>query len=124
MTRRAGVFACGALTVVLLAACGSDSVAPYSQPTGPAVKTLAVEAENFAFIPDTLTSPAGIVQVDLTSTAGLHNFVLEGVPQFQVEATSGSSSSGKVKLKPGKYTFYCNIAGHRAQGMEGILTVK
>ncbi len=118
------MFACAALAAGVLVACGSDSVAPYSQPTGPAVKTLAVEATNFAFTPDTLTSPAGIVQVDLTSASGLHDFVLEGVPGFQVEATSGSSSSGKVELEPGKYTFYCSIVGHRAQGMEGTLTVK
>ena len=35
-----------------------------------------------------------------------------------------ASQSKKIDLKPGKYTFYCSIPGHRAQGMEGTLTVK
>lgn len=124
MRARIGTLAIAALAAWALGACGSDSAKPYSEPTGPAVETLSVEATNFAFAPDKLTAPAGIIGVDLTSTNGVHDFVIEGVPGFQVEATSGESSSRKVELKPGTYTFYCSISGHRAQGMEGTLTVK
>ena len=47
------------------------------------------------------------------------------VPGFQLEVEGGgSTTSEKIDLKPGKYTFYCDILGHRAQGMEGTLTVK
>jgi len=35
----------------------------------------------------------------------------------------GGSKKLTVTLKPGKYTFYCTIPGHRAAGMEGTLTV-
>jgi hypothetical protein len=34
-----------------------------------------------------------------------------------------ASEAAKIDLKPGKYVFYCDILGHRAQGMEGTLTV-
>jgi uncharacterized membrane protein YgcG len=36
----------------------------------------------------------------------------------------GSSAKLKVALnKPGTYTFYCPIDGHRAKGMEGSIVV-
>ena len=110
----------GALSV---AGCSSSSgSSAYKPPTGPPVKTLNISATNFAFAPKTLTAPAGIIQFNLTSD-GLHDLVIEGQPGFQIEATSGSTKSGKIKLAKGKYTFYCDVAGHRARGMEGTLTV-
>ena len=110
----------GALAV---AGCSSSSgSSSYVPPTGAPVKTFNISATNFAFAPNTLTSPAGVIQINLKSD-GLHNLVIEGLPGFQIEATSGNTVSGKVKLAKGKYTFYCDVAGHRAQGMEGTLTV-
>jgi plastocyanin len=37
---------------------------------------------------------------------------------------AGRRSRVKVKLKKGKYTFYCPVPGHRAAGMKGKLIVK
>jgi uncharacterized cupredoxin-like copper-binding protein len=36
----------------------------------------------------------------------------------------GGVSNFTVTVKPGKYQFYCTVAGHREGGMEGTLTVK
>lgn len=116
-----GIVAVGAVS---FAGCGSDSSgAPYVPPTGPPVKTFKVLAKSYSFTPNTLESPAGIIQVDLKSDDVLHDLVIEGVPGFQIEATGGNSSTGKVKLKAGKYTFYCDLPGHRSAGMVGTLTV-
>lgn len=38
--------------------------------------------------------------------------------------TEGEDSATIANLKPGKYTFYCSVPGHREGGMEGTLTVE
>jgi uncharacterized cupredoxin-like copper-binding protein len=38
--------------------------------------------------------------------------------------TGGAVSTVTVDLKPGTYTFYCTVPGHRAAGMVGTITVK
>ena len=36
---------------------------------------------------------------------------------------AGGSKTLTLTLKPGKYTFYCTVPGHRQAGMEGTLNV-
>ena len=75
-----------------------------------------------------LTAKAGAVSIDFTNVAPLaHNLtvasssgaVLGATPTFQ-----GGSKTLSLTLKPGTYTFYCTVPGHRMAGMEGTLTVK
>ncbi len=44
--------------------------------------------------------------------------VLGATPTFK-----GGTMKLTLKLKPGKYTFYCSVPGHRQAGMEGTLNV-
>jgi uncharacterized cupredoxin-like copper-binding protein len=44
--------------------------------------------------------------------------VLGATPTF-----AGGSKTLTLKLRPGKYTFYCSVPGHRQAGMEGTLNV-
>jgi plastocyanin len=116
--------------VALLGGCGGGGGgdgAAYQQPKGPAIATIDIEAGNFYFKPDQIDAQAGINEIVLTSAGGLHTLVFDNgkVPGFQLEvAGSGDSDKLKVDLKPGKYTFYCDIPTHRQQGMEGTITVK
>jgi plastocyanin len=55
-----------------------------------------------------------------------HDISLEGngVDEHGKIVKDGGTSQIQVTLKPGKYTFYCSVPGHREGGMEGTLTVK
>ena len=46
------------------------------------------------------------------------NTVLAATPTF-----TGGARTLTLKLKPGTYTFYCSVPGHRQGGMEGTLSV-
>lgn len=120
-------------TVVLLAgltACGgggdgSSGAKAYVEPKGASTETIPIEAGNFYFKPNKVSAQPGIATLELTAKNGIHDLVFDGAyPGFTLEADGGGGAqSKKIDLKPGKYTFYCSIPGHRAAGMEGTLTV-
>ena len=55
-----------------------------------------------------------------------HNIAIEGngVNQAGPVVQGGATSKFTANLKPGTYTFFCSVPGHRQGGMEGKLTVK
>jgi plastocyanin len=112
---------------VVVAACGgsSSSGSSYKEPAGPPVATLKVESGNVFFKPTKLTAPPGIVKIILKNIeSGTHDFVIRGVPGFDLQVSgSGSTAAKKVELKKGTFTFYCSIPGHEEAGMKGTLTV-
>jgi plastocyanin len=129
-TRCAGAVLAAVVMTVGFTACGGggddDGGKAYVEPKGASTETISIEAGNFYFKPKNPTANAGIATIKLTAASGIHDFVFDGAyPGFRLEADGGGGSqSKKIDLKPGKYTFYCSITGHRAQGMEGTLTVK
>ncbi len=114
-------------TTAVVAACGGGGGggSSYKQPKGPAQKTLDIKGGNFFFDPKNSDAPAGVDAIKLESEGGQHTLVFDGgkVPGFKLQASSGKSDELKVDLKPGKYTIYCDIPGHREAGMEGTITV-
>jgi plastocyanin len=97
----------------------------YVQPTGPAKGTVTVEAlASIKFNATDYTAPAGIVQFDYTGATG-HTLAIQD-PKFDgflLTTDAGGPKTGKVELTPGKYTLYCTVPGHEAQGMKATLTV-
>ena len=81
-----------------------------------------------AFEEKEVTAKAGTDTIDLTNQSSTpHDVSIEdsaGKTIAQTEITSEGSASTTAELKPGTYTFYCSVPGHREAGMEGTLTVK
>ncbi len=92
---------------------------------------LAFEADpsgGLAYTAKSATAKAGKVTVDFSNPQPLsHDVVIEDASGKEVggtEVIAEGSDSAVVELKPGKYTFFCSVPGHREAGMEGPLTVK
>lgn len=96
---------------------------------GSASTTLNVEASATALAYNTtkLTAKAGQVTIDFKNPAPIpHNVVIEenGKELSGFEPIAEGEESETAELKPGTYTFYCSVPGHREAGMEGTLTVE
>jgi plastocyanin len=114
------------LTVVGTA-CGNGGGggSSYKEPKGRAQTTLDIKGGNFFFDPENAEAPAGIDTIKMDSESGLHTLVFDDgkLPGFKLEASSGESDQLKANLRPGRYTIYCDVPGHREAGMEGTITV-
>lgn len=138
------------VAALALAACGGGSSSSSSEETssgaggaaqeestdnggeaGGSAAKLEIEASpegNLEFVQKSLTAKAGKVEVDFTNDSPIpHDVVIEGPNGEEVggtEVIAEGSDSTEVELKPGTYTYYCSITGHRDAGMEGTLTVE
>lgn len=99
--------------------------------TAGTAKAIAFEANpegQLAFEEKEVTAKAGNDTIDFTNQSSVpHDVAIEdsaGKTIAQTEITSEGSDSTTAELKPGTYTFYCSVPGHREAGMEGTLTVK
>ncbi|MGN6274602.1 MAG: plastocyanin/azurin family copper-binding protein [Solirubrobacterales bacterium] len=91
--------------------------------------TLHVEASATAleFNTTKLEAEAGQVTIDFKNPSAIaHNVVIEqnGKELAGFEPIAEGEESETANLKPGTYTFFCSVPGHRQAGMEGTLVVK
>jgi mono/diheme cytochrome c family protein len=80
-----------------------------------------------AYITKVATAPAGKLEIDSKNEASIpHDIAIEGsgVDEKGETVQGGGTSKVSVDLKPGEYTYFCTVSGHREGGMEGKLTVK
>ncbi len=151
MFKLPGYAVAAAVLALVLAACGSSSSssstassasssatstasassAPAPAATGAKSGTLAIAADpsgQLKFTKSTLSAKAGKVTISFTNKSpvghnltiqeGTNGKILGATPTFQ-----GGSQTVTVNLKPGMYTFFCSVPGHRMAGMHGVLTV-
>jgi plastocyanin len=72
------------------------------------------------------TASAGKVTFSMPNMAPIqHNIAIKGPVQGHGPIVAkGGDSTFTATLKPGTYTFYCQVPGHEQAGMKGTLTVK
>ncbi len=93
--------------------------------------TLSFEADpngELAYTTTEASAKAGKVTIDFNNPQSLtHDVAIEDSSGKEVGKTDligKEETSTTVDLKPGTYTFFCTVPGHREAGMEGTLTVK
>jgi plastocyanin len=94
---------------------------------GETLDVAAVPSGALAFDKKTLTAKAGKVTIKMSNPSPVvHGVAIEGngVDQDGKTVPKGGTSTVTVTLKPGTYTFYCPVPGHKQGGMKGTLTVQ
>jgi plastocyanin len=81
------------------------------------------------FTKKTVNAKPGKVRFTFINPAGSgvpHALEVEGkgIDKRTPTLDAGKKASFSVRLKVGKYTFYCPVGGHRAAGMKGKVVVK
>ena len=101
------------------------AAAGYVEPPAPAVGAVSVVAEaSIKFDAKQFTAPAGVVTINYSGATG-HTLAFDD-PKFAgflLTTDAGGKKTARALLKPGKYTIYCTVPGHRAHGMEATITV-
>ncbi len=89
------------------------------------LKLAADPAGQLSYDTKHLSAKAGNVTVDFSDASPVeHNVVIaEGSKILGQTPIKTGSTTVTVALKPGTYTFYCAVPGHRQAGMEGTLVV-
>ncbi|MGH8998060.1 MAG: cupredoxin domain-containing protein [Acidimicrobiia bacterium] len=88
--------------------------------------TVEVTAVDIDFPVAQLTAKAGTVRFVYRNDGQIrHTLVIEEVPAFgKLEVNrKGDTDEGTVELRPGTYTIFCDVPGHRSAGMDAKLVV-
>jgi len=85
------------------------------------------EGTNAYYISEASSSPGKISFEFVNPQTTPHNVALEapgGETIGETETIGEGHTKSQFVVKPGVYTLYCSVPGHRQQGMVGHLTVK
>jgi plastocyanin len=116
-------------TAVLTGGEGEEEGATAGTPeaTGRSLELAADPGGQLSYDKTSAAVLPGRVTVRFTNDSSIpHNVTIaEGSRNLgETETITGDSATTQVELGAGEYDFYCSVAGHRAAGMEGTLTVE
>ncbi len=141
MKKATALFVLAAASIALVACGGSDSSSTDTSASGATASTTVTTSggsvakltananDQLSYDQKTLSAKAGTVSIDFDNPAAIQHDVAVEDSSGKVLGTSDLVAQGKVtltlgNLKPGTYTYFCTVPGHRQAGMEGTLTVK
>ena len=122
-----GLFALAAsiFAVALAGQAAREARQRSAAPTGgaSAAATATVALREFALQPTSLTISAGTaLRVQNTGTI-VHNLSVDGIAAPMLDK-GASADLDLSALRPGSYTMRCDVVGHEAAGMKGVLTIQ
>lgn len=87
-------------------------------------REIAVDAKSFRFTPKKIRVSAGEdVTIVLHSVEVLHDFVVQRHGHIVSAKGTKTARGGLMIDEPGTYKFWCNVSGHRSDGMRGTIVV-
>lgn len=113
------------LGVLVASGCGDGEDTEVTEPSD----ELTVGAVDIDFDADEYQLPAGSATITLAQDGFLpHSLLIETEAGDDLDfrlfvGTGDEDDTATVELEPGTYTFYCDIVGHRAAGMEATVVV-
>jgi len=116
------------LALAAIGACGGGSSSSGNGSGAPAGST-QVAVMDFNFKPKDMTVSSGkVVFFLINSGPSAHDMVIadstgKNVARSSLVQSGDTFTFTVTNLPAGKYVFFCDVPGHRAEGMEGTLTV-
>jgi uncharacterized cupredoxin-like copper-binding protein len=118
----------GLIVVIVLVAAFAITTAG-SAKGGQTLKLRASASGALKFDKKKLTARSGKATIVMTNPKGsglTHGVEVEGkgIEKRSKNVGPGHTTRVTVRLKKGKYAFYCPVDGHKAAGMKGTIVVK
>jgi mono/diheme cytochrome c family protein len=99
-----------------------------AQAKGGQIRLDADPSGALAFTASKALAQAGMLEFVMLNKAPIqHNIAVKGPgisPEKGPVVGNGGESKLSVKLRPGRYEFFCSVPGHEQGGMKGTLTVR
>jgi len=113
-------------TGLLASVGGSQNANKTAVEKGGALTIPADPSGALSFLFGKAAAKPGPVTISMPNQSPIqHNISIQGPVNGKGAIVGhGGTSSFKATLKPGTYTFLCDVPGHAAAGMKGTLTVK
>ena len=121
--RRRVIIAGGAVVAVVIAGALFLATRSGSSSSGPSMR---ISMTDYAFAPSPIEVSASEARFTIANDGKLpHDFVVPKAGKGTADQLPGTSATLDLRsLEPGTYVVVCDLAGHRAAGMETTLVIR